>query len=226
MAIRGGDVSHWNQPSDVISRIKKDDLKFLIIKASEGNNYRDPKAAYYNKVCEMHGIMAGFYHYMRPELKDTTAIKEANNFVKTVEEITGRISSFNDGLLLAADWEGESLKCNTSYAYEWCEVVYELTGIKPLLYTGYAFLNDFKPYFNSGDFGLWCARWNNNPLKDLKIISPWKVVAIHQYTDSNGKFDYNMFNGTEEQLKLYGKSNKSGEVEKPTCPCKCGCCDS
>lgn len=222
MAVKGGDVSHWNTPSDVIGRIKKDGLQFLIIKASEGMNYKDPKAAYYNKVCEMHGIMPGFYHYMRPEtVKDP--LKEASHFVRTVEEITGEINKNNDGMLLAADWEGAALSYNTEYVYEWCDYVLMMTGITPLLYTSYAYLKDFEPSF--GNYGLWCARWNNTPLKGLKNIEPWRVVAIHQYTDTGGKFDYDMFNGSEEQLALYGKSEKSGEIEKPTCPCRCGCCD-
>lgn len=225
--IKGGDVSHWNTPSDVISRIKADNLRFLFIKASEGRSYKDPKAAYYNTVCEQMNVMPGFYHYARPEAVQN-AEQEAVHFVKTVESITGEISRNNDGMLLALDWEGEALKHDFNYALEWCKHVLMLAGIAPVIYTGYSYINtDLKgKYQPISEYGLWCARWNNTPLKGLDSIEPWEVVAFHQYTSSNGKFDYDVFNGTEERLKLYGESIKSGEIETPTKPCQCGCCDN
>lgn len=223
--VKGGDVSHHNPPSDVIARIKKDGLKFLIIKASEGRTYVDPKADYFNKVCELNNIMPGFYHYARPE--NNSAEKEAFHFCTTVENIIGKINENNDGVLLALDWEGEALKHSFEWAITWCDMVYEITGIKPLIYTGYSYIKtDLRNTASEDiDYGLWCARWNNTPLIGVNDVKPWKHVAIHQYTDTKGKFDYDVFNGSEERLRLYGKSSLSGIKEEGTRPCQCGCCE-
>lgn len=228
--VKGCDISHWNAPSDLIQRIRTEGLRFIMIKASEGVNSRDPKTDYFNKICELNDLAVGFYHYARPE-NGNSPFEEAYNFVSSVEAVTGKISELNDGILLALDWEGEALKCNVEWAIEWCSAVEQLTGITPGIYTGYSYVHDSRAFERvtdrivQHDFWLWIARWNNTPMKDVKYVEPWPFAAMHQYSNGQGKFDYDMFNGDMETLRKYGRSKKSGEKEDEHCPCKCGCCE-
>ena len=194
--LNGIDISHWNGRK-IVSEFANVD--FVIMKATEGAGYKDPLLDYYYD--NLHGAkdgkpdakkLYGFYHYARPDLGNT-AHDEAENFLDRVGHHAGYA-------IYALDWEGKSLDARyDEWARRWLDYVYMKTGVKPLVYTSISALWHLTSAAEH-DYGLWAAKWNNIPGK-LETISPWKIWAIHQYTDS--PHDMDVFNGTVEQWRKY-----------------------
>lgn len=196
--IKGIDVSHWNG-SNVIKNMTAAQ-KFVIIKATEGKTVTDKMYKQYADEALKTKKLIGFYHFAHPE--NNSAADEANNFCKAVLPYTR-----NRECLLALDWEAKALKCSPAWAIEWLTIVYERTGVKPLLYVSESELTRMAPVAEH-DFGLWVAKWvKSTTVGRIPNIRPrtgaWKFWAIWQYSDGNGKLDYNVFNGNKTQFKKY-----------------------
>lgn len=144
---------------------------FYMIKASEGNGYKDPRLdSHYNTVAWM-GKPFGFYHYARPDLGNTPEA-EADWFLSLVGQHAGNA-------LFALDWEGKALEYPADWPLRWCKRVFEKTGVKPLFYCSQYPLNGGK-YKPIADFncGLWMAQYA--PAPDLPESSGWSLLAMWQ----------------------------------------------
>lgn len=164
---------------------------FVLMKASEGRTYKDPYLDYYYDL--YHGSkdgrpdplgLYGFYHYARPEYKNDPKA-EAENFLKYVGHHAGYC-------MFALDVEGNSLKAYRvdDWAREWLDVVFNRTGVRPMLYTSESAVKLFQSCCR-GDYGLWVAKWNGG-VKFPKV-KPWSYFAMWQFQST--AFDYNWFNG-------------------------------
>ena len=174
---------------------------FVIMKASEGVGYKDPLLdSHYNRLsgrtdgkpCDK---LYGFYHYARPDLKGNTPEAEAEWFVSLVGHHKGHC-------LYCLDWEGKSLAYDADYAKRWLDRVYQLTGVKPLIYLqgSEAVKSKYKAIAND-DYGLWVAHWGVNDPN----FANWRFWAMWQYQGS--PLDKNYFNGTADRFKKYCKSD-------------------
>lgn len=182
--IKGYDFSHYQ----VNTYKKYNDADFIILKATEGVSYKDPQMA---KMAEhFKDKPLGFYHYAHPE--KNTAKKEAAHFVKTVKPYLPAV--------LALDWEQLALNCPISWAREWLDEVYRLTGIKPLFYVQSSYVPKCGEAIISGDYGLWVARYSKG--MQSPNVGKWGRWTIWQYTSTPVDCDY--FNGSIEQFKKYG----------------------
>lgn len=186
--LKGVDVSHWNK---VASLKKVNNNDFMIVKLTEGKTYNDKSAEdwiEYAKSCDM---LVGVYHYARPE-KNGYAV-EAAHFVERVKAL-----DLIGEAILALDYEGTALKYGEDWALGFLTTVYEMTGVKPLLYVSSAYTDKF-PSVAASDYGLWVADWTG----DLKAsdYAPWTVVALHQYT--NTPIDCDNFHGDADAWAAY-----------------------
>lgn len=216
----GVDVSHWNNELQIETHIKnkKNNIQFLIAKATEGTSFTDNEFDSWMKMCEKYGIIKGAYHYARPDISSPKG--EAEHFVNTVKKYVA-----DPPMLLALDWEGSALQYKTwttEWAREWLDYVYNATGIKPLIYISESATAPFISYASGKnlfelDYGLWVAKWRGEP--DKARIRPWSFWAIHQYT--NEPFDKDVFHSSVENLIKYGTPKKQHATE---CKCKCGKC--
>ncbi len=75
--VRGIDVSSHNGEID-FGRVSRDGMSFVIIKASEGSDYRDPSFASYYKAASRAGLKVGAYHFFR---KKVDGNRQAANFI-------------------------------------------------------------------------------------------------------------------------------------------------
>lgn len=190
--LKGCDISKWNPTTPA-------GYDFYIIKASEGNGYKDGLLdQHYNNVKAM-GKLYGFYHYARPDLGNTPEA-EADWFLSLVGQHAGNA-------IFALDYEGDSLSYGQEWALRWLQRVYEKTGVRPVFYCSSSALPMFEK-IGKENFGLWVANWNVESPK----IEPWSVFAFWQYT--NRPIDQDYFNGTIEQYKKYCKSDKKPEHPK------------
>lgn len=195
LKLKGVDISHHN--SRMKNPAELNNYDFVIMKATEGTTYEDPALSYYMRYL-VKDKLKGFYHYCRPENKNTPE-KEASNFLS-------HILKYMDGrCILAIDVEGNALnfKGLDDWVLKWCQYVYLATGIKPMIYTSEAYTHLF-PRCAAFGVGLWCAKWS--VMKPTKI-APWKFFAIWQKTSnhmlSGVRVDLDYFNGDESQYLKY-----------------------
>ncbi len=202
--IKGVDISNHNL--DYLSQINfaplHDDTMITIMKASEGITYKDRYLdLYYNII---HGAsngapdadrLYGFYHFARPEYGNTPMM-EAYNFLRLVRHHAGYA-------VYALDVEGAALSLTQArldkWVYEWCRIVFESTGVKPMIYCSESATKRF-PAAAEYDCGLWVAKWSD---KKPKSIKPWDFYAIWQTGTTGGKLDVNIFNGDVAAWRKY-----------------------
>ena len=199
--LRGVDISSWQGAVDYNA------YDFVIIKASEGVNSKDP--ALDRHLTGLFGTSDptpqkdkcyGFYHYARPDLGNTPE-QEARSFLSYIGAQVGNC-------IMALDWEGDSLKYSPEWAKGWLDYVYKQTGVKPMLYiqASQAKLAKYAP-IAAADYGLWVAHWGvSSP-----TFSNWQNWAIWQWTST--PLDQNYFNGSKSAWWKYCGRDVS-EVEE------------
>lgn len=197
--LKGIDISHYQKLMDLSS------YDFVIIKASEGNGYKDPMLdAHYNN---RQGKLYGFYHYARPD-RGNSAVEEADWFLSLVGHHQGNC-------IYALDWEGNSLYYGVEWVQTWMRRVYEKTGVRPLFYSSSSEIMTGKyASIAAENYGLWVAHWNAKK-PDFKDFPVW---ALWQYQGDPLDKDY--FNGDETAWYKYcGKSevpNITNSVKLPS----------
>ena len=204
--IKGIDISNhnWDYLSSINFAPLKDPTLFCIMKASEGATYKDRFLDHYYNI--IHGSsdgrpdterLYGFYHYCRPELNNSPTM-EAFNFLRLVSHHAGHA-------IFALDVEGGALSLSKSrldkWVAEWCRIVFEQTGVRPMIYCSASQTARFKTA-TEDDCGLWVAKWSSKkPTK--KEIYPWPFWAVWQDGTTGGRLDTNYFNGDIETWRKY-----------------------
>lgn len=211
MALNGIDISHWQSGMDV-SKVSAD---FVIIKATEGLRYVDPSCNAFYAQAKASGKLRGLYHYANGN--DPKA--EAQFFVNNVK-------SYVKDAILCLDWEGTGNRLfgtssGPAWIKTWCDEVYRLTGVKPLVYLSASYRSQAN---GIGDYGLWIAQYANNTPTGYQD-HPWNegayTCAIRQYAGGNGRVSG--YSGACDLDKFYGDrtawqkyANPSGSAAKPT----------
>lgn len=206
--IKGIDISTWQGEVD-FTKVKHA-VDFVMVRASYGCGFKISNPEVYvdaqfrrnQKELRRLKIPHGYYHYSYPSLN--TPQEEADFFLWTVGDL-------QPGEVLALDFEEPSTNTAT-----WCldflnHIKARLNGYKPLLYINQKTLlkNDFNLVVK-GDFGLWLALWTYSPDKIPSSVSPWPVLAMHQWSDKervpgiSGNVDANSFFGSVATFKKYG----------------------
>lgn len=170
----------------------------LIVKISEGTNYRNPYA--YDTIAGVkeRGQCLGVYHYAHAEKND--AVSEADYFLSTVNSL-----KLDPPVVLALDFEGDSFKNKNmdTWARNFLDRIYILTGVRPLLYVQADMIRKFTSV-KEGNYGLWAACWDTTAPPS---IYPWSFWALWQYHVQNAKnfgIDQNLFNGDITAWNKYG----------------------
>lgn len=178
--IKGCDISNWQKSTPK-------GYAFYIMKATEGNGYRDPSMAKHAANAKSYGAPLGFYHYARPDLGNA-AQTEADFFVSV---ISGYLAS---GAVLALDLECAGYQKYATWTKQWLTRVYEKTGIRPLLYVPGYYAKNFAAVCKETDAGVW-APSNQDYYSGMAVV-------MTQTVENNIDTDY--FFGTIEQFKKYG----------------------
>ncbi|MEV0118803.1 glycoside hydrolase family 25 protein [Streptomyces sp. NPDC050844] len=161
--IRGIDVSSYQ------SSFNTDGLSFVIIKATEGRSYINPRLTAQTKLARDGGCVVGFYHFLWPG--NITA--QAEYFVSKSPEKSGD--------LLAVDWEwtGDHTAASNAEKDRFIREVKRLRpGHKTLLYCNRDFWLNRDTTSYAGD-GLWIADYVTAGKPRIK--AKWR---IHQYTST------------------------------------------
>lgn len=209
--LKGIDVSVWQ---GVGTGDKGDD--FVIAKATEGVGYVDPNCDGHYQRAKEQGKLLGVYHFARPDAN--SAEDEANWFVQNIQGYIGEA-------ILVLDWEVATH--NVTWAKKWLDKVYEMTGVRPLIYmsASVVYAYDWSAVASS-DYGLWIAgypaKYNvSNPptpgIDDMPYgLGAWGFWAIWQYSSSAGTLDLDIANMDREAWQRYAAKSGSTPAPAPT----------
>lgn len=203
MALNGIDIS-WFQRGINIAAVPAD---FVIVKATESTWYTNPCFRAQADATLNSGKLLGIYHY----IGGGNAKAEAQYFVNAAKPYIGRA-------VLALDFESGSNSAygDTAYLQQCAQTVYNLTGVRPLLYGSQRDYGRLAAVSKATNCGLWIAQY-----RDYAHIgyqdTPWNEgaysCAIRQYSSSGalpgygGNLDLNKFYGDAAAWQSYAKSD-------------------
>jgi lysozyme len=180
---RGIDVSSWQHPGGNPvdwSAVRRSGVRFAVIKATEGTFYTNPYFATDRHRAWAAGIGVGGYHYARPAWPASTAVDQANYFLRQLGDTRGTLQ-----LAPILDLEatgGLSAARLTIWVRTFLETVETRTGRAPLLYTYPAYWNNIMN--NSSAFmryPLWVASYTGGPGPGA-LPGGWPKWMLWQYT--------------------------------------------
>ncbi|MEV5413420.1 glycoside hydrolase family 25 protein [Thermopolyspora sp. NPDC052614] len=206
--LKGIDVSNWQRRVDWRAHADRG-VAFAFAKATEGDEFLDPWFERNWEGMREHWIVRGAYHFARPGGKNPE--EQAVHFLRALRRAAAAAGRSGFGLrhgdLLALDLETNDRRKPhevARFARRWCAAVIQLTGVRPFIYTHYAFAYDGHCE-GLGVLPLWIAA-PGRPKGDPLVPDPWETWTIHQY--ANSPVDKNVFDGTRGELTRYGKRRR------------------
>jgi len=208
----GVDVSYY-QSVIKWNLVKQAGYDFAFVKATEGVGYEDPKFRTNWDGAQEAGLYTGAYHFARVSKSPTIyddAKKEADWFVKTMGDLTGRLPP-----VLDIEWDKKADKVvSAAEVIVWCATFLQHISMRtlrvPMIYTGPSFFRyRLLSTTSLNIYPLWEANYTTAP--QPKKMAAWPSWTFWQHSSTtkvpgiNGNVDANRFNGTYEQLqKLAG----------------------
>lgn len=192
--IVGSDLSHHNMKEDILTG-----MSFYFMKATEGATWKDN--AMTSLMIRTWGAniggfnpIYGFYHYARPDLKNT-AEYEAAHYLKTIESHIG-------SCLMALDWEKNSENHPLQWALNWLCHVHKECRVKPFFYANASYLEKVKDTCIMREilergFPIWVAHYGDED----KYTTFKKKGNIWQFT--NIPQDLDIYYGSYMELAMH-----------------------
>lgn len=191
--IHGIDVSYAQGKIDWQKvKLMEDDglrISFAFIKATEGKDFTDTFFQRNWREAAKVGLVCGAYHFFRPE---TNGADQARFFLKTVKLEKGDMPLIVDVENLDGVTPAQMRNQLNSFIYN----VHYLTGIKPIIYSGLSFYQDYLEGYYNG-YTLWIAHYDKPELK-LKPESDWWFWQHSDKAKVNGinhAVDFDTFKG-------------------------------
>lgn len=192
--LQGIDVSHHQEKIDWEAVVKKNDLQFAFVKATEGSDFEDSLFYANWEQLQKIGIRRGAYHYFRPY---GCGFEQALHFMDKVKLAPGDLAPVLD----LETTDGMPPEIMLEEVRIWLQTVERSLNVRPILYTN----QDFYEKYLVGVFDshpLWIARYSDQE-PALKGGSMWH---FWQYTNEGclegipQNVDLNIFRGTPEML--------------------------
>lgn len=197
----GIDVSEYQDEIDwdAVRTLDNDyELSFVFVRATVGNNRLDKRFRKNWQGAKENNIIRGAYHYYRP---NENSIEQAELFIKTVRLQKGDLPPVLDIEKLPENQSVERLKIGLK---RWLNKVEEHYKMKPIIYTGESYYDDFlKEEFS--DYLFWIANYNFYREKLDEDWLFWQFTEKAAVSGINGNVDVNIFNGDLQQLQFITK---------------------
>jgi lysozyme len=150
--------------------IKETRIDYVIMKASEGETFRDWRFKRRWKKADKFSYRRGAYHFFRPG-KEAQA--QARNFISQVGDIGPE--DFPP-ILDIEKTDGLSAKTINKRALEWLHFIEQHYGLKPIIYANPNDLNNFLSREITENYPVWVANYG--------VPRPnWNQWYICQFTD-------------------------------------------
>lgn len=155
--VPGMDVSKY-QGRIRWSAVATTPVRFVIIRATMGNDYRDRRYRRNVEGARQHGLTVGAYHFAKPSLARADPWREADHFLDVAGVRAGDVVPVLD----IEETGGLSPRQLRSWASAWLARVYARTGVRAMIYSGNFFWHGFMrntPRFARQRHPLWVAHW-------------------------------------------------------------------
>ena len=200
-SVYGIDVSHhqgtinWNDVIKNHENPEQPEVKFAIIKSTEGRTYTDPKVQIYAEDAKDVGLKITYYHYAYQYCENdtvTNATAQANNFLDSISDSNLPAPDFplvldmedysHDGIV--RKWSVSKTK-NDLWINTFINVL-KNAGHDTIIYTGKPWINE-NTTNNFGEYPLWHAQYPKQPeVTNPSIATGWKDWTVWQFS-SKGK---------------------------------------
>jgi GH25 family lysozyme M1 (1,4-beta-N-acetylmuramidase) len=156
--VPGIDVSKYQGRIDWPA-VASSPVRFVIMRATLGNRYRDERYARNLAGASENGLVVGAYHFAKPSLGLRDARGEADHFLRVARVASGDVLPVLD----IEETGGLSPGQLRIWAQAWLARVESRTGVRAMIYSGNYFWRGFmrnSPWFGSRGHPLWVAHWN------------------------------------------------------------------
>lgn len=184
LRVDGVDISHHQSRAIDLPRAKKNGLKWLYHKATEGTSFKDANYSKRRAEAKAAGLPFGAYHFARADVGD--AAQEANFFLAYAKPLPGDLRPALD----LETTEGMSLSQIRTWAKTFIAVVEKAVGVKPVVYTPFD--------LGTVDDGciIWRPRYNNSNTPPVLKWDIWQfsngVYGVPKSIAGLGNVDLNI----------------------------------
>ena len=196
----GIDVSHYQGKIDwkKLSTIDDKEIRFVIIRASQGDDSYDRYFKRNWSEAKVHGFTRGAYHYYRP---NENSIKQAQKFIDRVVLEKGDLPPVLDIERFSRVQSRRSLRIGLK---KWLTKVEEHYGMKPIIYTGASHYKDLLKHEFFKGYPFWIANYNGvkEPI-DEDIWQFWQFTDKGRVEGIKGNVDLNIFKGDSAEFQAY-----------------------
>ncbi|MFV8392922.1 glycoside hydrolase family 25 protein [Flavobacterium sp. LB2P6] len=170
-------------------------LHFVFIRATVGKDRKDRQFNRNWLGAKKNKMIRGAYHYYRP---NENSIEQAELFIKTVTLQKGDLPPVLDIEKLPKNQSIENLKLGLK---RWLNAVESHYGVKPIIYTGERYYDDFlKEEFS--DYLFWIANYNFYREEIAEDWLFWQFTEKASIPGIKGTVDVNIYNGDLQQLRF------------------------
>lgn len=192
----GVDVSEYQGKIDWLNLDtleNKYPVHFVFIRATVGDDRLDSQFKNNWLGAKKSKLIRGAYHYYRP---NENSLEQAELFIKTVSLDKGDLPPVLDIEKLPQNQSVERMKIGLK---RWLTTVEEHYKVKPIIYTGERYYDDFlKEEFS--DYLFWIANYNllQEEIKEEWLF--WQFTEKASVNGIKGNVDVNIYNGDLKQL--------------------------
>jgi len=201
--VPGIDVSKYQGRIDW-SAVATTPVRFVILRATLGNDYRDGRYGRNAAGARQQGLTVGAYHFAKPSLARGDARAEADHFLDVVGLRAGDVVPVLD----IEETGGLSPQQLRTWARSWLARVHARTGVRAMIYSGNFFWHGFMrntPWFARQRHPLWVAHWYVGA-PDVpggrwagRGYTVWQYSAAGRISGIEGPVDRDWMRGSLEQ---------------------------
>ena len=186
------------------SAVASTPVRFVIMRATKGNRYRDGKYARNLAGATQHRLVVGAYHFAKPGLAPWDARAEADHFLRVARVAAGDVVPVLD----IEETGGLAPSQLRVWARTWLERVEARTGVRPMIYSGIHFWQGFMrntTWFARRGHPLWVAHWYVGAPQvpgrrwGGKGFAVWQWSATGRIAGIRGDVDRDWLNGPLER---------------------------
>jgi GH25 family lysozyme M1 (1,4-beta-N-acetylmuramidase) len=180
----GIDISHFQ--GDIITEFNKNNnLSFVICKATQGNYFVDPDFRNNWNEIKAKGLIRGTYHFYDCKI---SPVDQANFFCTNVSDIgpndIAPILDIEQGSM-TEDVSGDQMEADILV---FLKTVEQKLNRKPMIYTDYAFAQEYLKNPAFADYDLWLAEYSGSTKPLVPDI--WKAKGYKMWQKSSS---YNLY---------------------------------
>jgi GH25 family lysozyme M1 (1,4-beta-N-acetylmuramidase) len=155
--VAGIDVSLWQGDVDWAA-VASTQTRFVIMRATRGTTYVDPRFSEYLAEASANGLVVGAYHRAKVSLAAGDARAEADHFVAVARNAAGDVLPALD----IEEHNGLTVPQLTDWVRTWLARVYGRTGVRSMIYASPHFWRTYlgdTTWFADHGYPLWIAHW-------------------------------------------------------------------